>query len=134
MDLSSTIKKNQDVVKNVQLKANEPKKPHQLKQDDLLAKKDQSVVPMSVATVPEKPQYQKRLYANGGDPGLSIVGQQTHRVTTKQFRDHVKATEELYQSLASQYQMQQALQQQTGPIVVENHLHDPASAANLLVE
>ena len=45
-----------------------------MKQDDLLAKKEQSVIPMSVATVPEKTQYQKRLYANQGDPGLSIVG------------------------------------------------------------
>ncbi len=61
-----------------------------MKQDDLLAKKERSVVPMSVATMPEKTLYQKRLYSNSGDPGLSVVGQQTNTITKQQYSNFVK--------------------------------------------
>jgi hypothetical protein len=88
-DLTSTIKKNQDFLKYVQTMRNAPVSYKQAKQDDLLILKDRCVIPLSVATVPEKTQYQRRLYSNGGDPGLSIVGVQTNTITKTQFKSFI---------------------------------------------
>ena len=52
-----------------------------MKQHDLLARKEQSVVSAGMATVPEKTLYQRRFIQSGGDPGLCIVGQQTYTLT-----------------------------------------------------
>ena len=57
-DLSSTIKRQQAIfVSDANIKSNAQLNAKQMKQDDLLARKDRSVVSKSVSTVPEKTLY-----------------------------------------------------------------------------
>ena len=58
-DLSNTIKKQQEMVlKDVQIKTKAPLSyARQMKQDDLLARKDRSVVSKGISTMPEKTMY-----------------------------------------------------------------------------
>lgn len=57
-DLGNTIKRQQALlVKDAKIKANAQLNAKSMKQDDLLARKDRSVVSKSISTVPEKTLY-----------------------------------------------------------------------------
>ena len=78
-NLTNTIKNNSETAKQTYLMKNArplTAKSRQLKQDQLLARKEHSVIPTTLATVPEKTLFQKRSVTQGrrAEGDLSIVG------------------------------------------------------------
>ena len=70
----------------------------QMKQDDLLARKERSVVSKSISTVPEKTLYQKRLNdKQTALSGLNVIGSQITQIY--QHQDELKNTQELLKAL-----------------------------------
>ena len=101
-NLSASIKQNQKMLELFQMQNNSSVHNKLVKQDEALRRKERSIIPTKVATMPEKTQFQRRLFKEQRHPELAIVGFQKNDVTDHQLKGHIEKARQFYQSFQEQ--------------------------------